>query len=136
MLSGRNHVDTPLEVAAGVETTGVQLVVGNNGATVTGTVVTRDGIPAPDSTVIVFPPESGRWTIGSRFTKAVRPDNAGRFSVRGLPAGSYRVAVRDFVAEGQWEEPEFLATLLATSTRVDVTAGAEAAVKLTLAPQP
>jgi hypothetical protein len=136
MLSGRNHVDTPLEVAAGVETSGVQLVVGNNGATVTGTVVTRDGIPAPDSTVIVFPPESGRWTIGSRFIKAVRPDNAGRFSVRGLPAGSYRVAVRDFVAEGQWEDPEFLATLLATSTRVEVTAGAEAAAKLTLEPQP
>jgi hypothetical protein len=136
MLAGRNYIDAPLDAPAGTETAGLQLVISNVAGRVTGTVVTRDGTPAPDSTIIVFPPESGRWTIASRFIRAVRPDHAGRFTAAGLPAGAYRVAARAFVAEGQWEDPEFLTSLLATSARIEVADGAAATVTVTLEPQP
>lgn len=137
MMHDRNYIDTPLELMAGsVDNKGLQLVISRTAGTVSGEVVGRDGTPAPDSTVILFPQESGRWTIASRFIRAARPDGAGRFTLAGLPPGSYRAAAREFVAEGQWEDPEFLNALLARSTRVELAEGASESLTLTVEPQP
>ncbi len=78
MLNERNYIDTALEFErGGNDIKGLQLVISKTAGKVSGEVLTRDGKPAPDSTVVIFPPEPGRWTIASRFIKAVRPDNDG-----------------------------------------------------------
>ena len=119
----RNAIDTALELAGGGDTTGLQLVV-SKPPRVEGRVVTRDGEPAPDSTIVIFASEPGKWTIASRFIRAGRPDSAGRFSFAGLPTGTYRAAARDFVAEGQWEDPEFLTGLAASAASFTLTENA------------
>jgi hypothetical protein len=134
-LNERNYIDTPLELSrGGTETKGLELVISKNAANVEGEVVTPDGRPAADSTVVVFPPEPGRWTIASRFIRAVRPDNQGRFTIAGLPSGAYRAAAREFVADGQWEDPEFLTSLLATAVRFELVEGAQETIKLRVEP--
>jgi hypothetical protein len=44
-------------------------------------------------TIVVFAVEERFWIPGGRRNVAVAPDAAGRFSVRNLPAGAYRIAV-------------------------------------------
>jgi hypothetical protein len=135
VLADRNYVDAPLELApGGIETKGMRLVASKAAGAVTGEVVSRDRKPAPDSTVVVFAQEAGRWTVASRFVRATRPDAAGRFRITGLPPGIYRAAAREFVADGQWEDPEFLTGLLAIAVRFEL---AEAGLEtLTLVVEP
>ena len=136
VLGDRNYIDTALEFERGEsDIKGLQLVISKTAGKVSGEVLTRDGKPAPDSTVVIFPPEPGRWTIASRFIKAVRPDNQGRFTISGLPAGNYRVAAREFVPEGQWEDPEFLTALLANAARIELAEGGSETLTLRVEPQ-
>jgi hypothetical protein len=70
--------------------------------------------------------------VGSRFLKAVRPGDSGRFAVGGLPPGAFRVIARDFVVDGQWEDPDFLQSLVREAVRVNLAEAATETIELTL----
>ena len=105
------------------------------GGTVAGEVLSRERKPAPDCTVVVFAQESGRWTIASRFVRAARPDVQGRFKIGGLPPGIYRAAAREFVADGQSEDPEFLTGLLAGAVRFELGEAGTETITLSVEPE-
>jgi hypothetical protein len=84
--------------------------------------------------VVVFPENRSLWGLASRFIRVARPDRKGRYVIAGLPASTYRVALLDEVANGQWEDPQFLESLLKRSTRVELAEGATQTVTLTLEP--
>jgi Carboxypeptidase regulatory-like domain len=130
-LNGRDVTDTPLEIPkGGSEVTGVQIVLTHQAAKVTGDVLDARGDRLGDSTVVVFAADRRLWTIGTRFVRWVRPDRAAHFAIGSLPAGTYFAIARDDVAEGQWEDPEFLDSLIPDATRFELSeAGSE---KLTL----
>jgi hypothetical protein len=131
VLNDRNYIDSPLGFErGGNEIKGLQLVISKKAGRVSGEVLTPDGRLAPDSTVVIFPPEPGLWTIASRFIRAVRPGNDGRFTIAGLPPGNYRIAAREFVPEGQWEDPEFLTALLRHAASISITEGRSESVTL------
>jgi len=135
LAGDRDLTDTPLTIARGApEVRGLQVVISSKGAKVSGEVVDLQGRPAPDATVIVFAEDRARWTLSSRFIKAVRPDNAGRFSVGGLPPGTYRAIAREAVVAGQWEDAEFLSGLVKDAARVALAEGASETVKLVTGP--
>jgi hypothetical protein len=129
---GRDITDTPLSIVRGATVSAVEIVLSRTGASVSGDVVTAAGAPAPDSTVIAFAEQPALWTPGSRFIRATRPDNEGRFSLAGLPPGGYRLIARDVVMDGQWEDPEFLRSLLKESVRVELAASAVETIRLTM----
>jgi hypothetical protein len=130
-LGDRDVTDVPLTIPPGAaDLEGVQIVIGDGGAKISGTVADAEGRPLPDVTVIVFSDHNAHWGVGSRFVKAVRPDSGARFRAAGLPAGTYRVAARDNVIDGQWEDPAFLQSLLRGALRVDAAAGEETDVKV------
>jgi hypothetical protein len=133
-MGGRDVIDAPIVVVpGGASAEGLQLVVGKEGATVTGEVVDRSGEPSPDAVVLVFAENRAQWGIGSRFLRVVRPqDRTAGFSVSGLPPGVYRVIARDFVVPGQWEDAEFLQSLLRDATRVELADGGTEKVSLTI----
>ena len=43
--------------------------------------------------------------------RSARPDQNGRYEIRGLPPGEYLAAALDYVRENQWNDPEFLEEL-------------------------
>jgi hypothetical protein len=134
-LGDRDLTDTPLTIArGGPEVQGLQVVISSSGAKLSGEVLDPQGRPAPDATVIVFAEDRARWTLASRFIKAVRPDNAGRFSAAGLPPGIYRAIAREVVVAGQWEDAEFLSSLVKDAVRLELGEGASETVKLTAGP--
>jgi protocatechuate 3,4-dioxygenase beta subunit len=132
-LNGRDITDTGLETPAdGSPLTGLRLVLSEKGASVTGVVLDAHGAPLPDSSVMVFAEDSSLWTPGSRFVKSGRPDLEGRFTVAGLPAGTYLVAPKDFVAEGEWEDPAFLRSIVPLATKVTLPEGTTQELSLTV----
>jgi hypothetical protein len=130
---GRDITDVPLPVARGAaDVEGLQIVMSRKGAAIAGDVVTADGAPGADATVVVFAENRALWSQASRFVKAARPDDRGHFSIAGLPAGVYRAIAQDAVVDGQWEDPDFLQTVMNASTRIELAAAGSETVKLVL----
>ena len=122
--------DDPIEVRHGETLNGVRVVLTNRPSDVRGSLLDEKKQPA-DGTVVIFPEDPARWREESRTIKAARPDQRGEFSIKGLPAGRYLIAAVDYVQEGLWFDPEFLAELRpragrltladAENKRIDVT---------------
>jgi hypothetical protein len=136
-IGDRDITDAPIEITPGdSELKGLQMVIGRANARLTGRVIDARGAPRPDSTVVVFSARPEHWMPGTRFVQAIRPGNDGRFTVGSLPAGRYHAAVRDFVLDGAWEDPEFLRSLTLGSLAFELQEGKTEAITLTLEPQP
>ena len=111
LYDGRDISDTPIEMTSGETLTDVQVVVSNRVTTVSGQLADDRGAPLADGTVIVFPEDATKWPDDSRWVRAVRPDQQGRYQIQGLPPGDYLAVAVNYVEEGQWNDPEFLESL-------------------------
>jgi hypothetical protein len=98
----------------------VQVVLTMRTTTVSGQVADSKGLPAKDYAVVVFPDDSARWVPMSRYIRTERPDQQGRFLVKGLPPGRYLAAAVDSIENGQESDPEFLEQLRGVSTPFDL----------------
>ena len=105
----------------------------NRVTTVTGQLADDRGVPLANGTVVVFADDSSKWGVGSRFVRAVRPDQQGRWEVKGLPAGEYHAAALDYVEELAWNDPAFLESLRVHARRVLLADGATQSVSLKIA---
>jgi hypothetical protein len=136
-LGGADVTDAPVQLppAAG-DLKGLQLVLSRTaGGRVSGLVTDAAGAARADSTVVVFGVDSATWTPGSRFVRGVRPADDGRFAASGLPAGRYYAIARDFLAEGEWEDPAFLREAARTAAEFALDPGGSIDLALEL-PQP
>ena len=114
---GRDVADATLDVKHGDIITGIRVVLTNRPTIVRGTIRdARTQAPA-EGTVILFAAESSRWREESRAIRSARPDQNGRFEVRGLPPGEYLAVALEYVRDGQWSDPEFLEGLRAVAER-------------------
>lgn len=76
--------------------------------TVSGGVSDDRGGVALDATVIVFADDPGKWGPHSRFIDSARPDQPGRFTIRGLPPGKYVAIAVGYVEPGEERNPDLL----------------------------
>ena len=118
------------------ETTGVRIIITRKAARIAGVVVDRNSSPTADGTVIVFSSDAAQWGTGSRFVKAGRPGSDGRFSIGGLPPGTYHAIAREYVPDGEWEDPEVLRTLARDAAKYDVAESETIELTLTVNSQP
>src|SRR5262245_44545068 len=102
MVNGRDVLDFPLEVRPNEEIGGALLTFGDRTQEVTGTLQDPSGRPTPDFTIIVFASDKQYWLPQSRRIVSARPDTTGRFTVRGLPPGDYRISAVTDVETGEW----------------------------------
>jgi hypothetical protein len=123
MLAGVDTLDFPLEVAGDRDIEGVVLTVSDRVSELTGRLTEADGEPAYDYTVVAAATDSQYWTPGSRRILTTRPGEAGRYTFRNLPPGSYHLAAVTDIEPGSQYDPEFLTELGAASVRVTVTEG-------------
>jgi hypothetical protein len=65
----------------------------------------------------VFAADSGKWREESRMIRSARPDQNGRYEIRGLPPGEYLGIALDYVRENQWNDPEFLEEIRARAEK-------------------
>jgi hypothetical protein len=97
----------------------------------------RAGLPdhkqqPAEGTVVILPEDTSRWREDSRTVRSARPDQHGEFSITGLPAGKYLIAAVDYVQDGQWYDPEFLADLRPRAERLSLAEAESKRIDLTV----
>lgn len=105
---GRDITDTPVELRSGQRLTGLTVTFTDKLSEISGQVRDGRGTPITEYTVLAFPAESSLWFPQSRFIMTARPDQTGRYQIRGLPPGTYFVATVDPTEVNEWFEPSFL----------------------------
>jgi hypothetical protein len=87
-------------------TSPMQIVLGTDGATISGRIVDGDRNAMPYAAVVLIPDEQQR---DRRYLyRTTRTDPGGRFSVQGIAPGNYKVFAWRVVDAGAWFDPEFL----------------------------
>jgi hypothetical protein len=76
-----------------------------------------------DVFIIIYSSESVFWTADSRRIRAVRPASDGSFLFRDLCPGSYLLGALTDIDHGDWLQPGFLESLVASSVKVEVRTG-------------
>ena len=129
--NGRNLADDPIEVPHGQTLSGVRVVLTNRPTHVRGGLLDEKQQPA-EGTVVIFPEDTSRWREDSRTVRSARPDQKGEFSIKGLPAGKYLIAAVDYVQDGQWYDPDFLAELRPRAERLTLAEAESKRIDLTV----
>ena len=125
-VGGVNREGEDFELALiepGQDVSGAMLTFGDQTQEITGVIQDAMGNPAPDYTIIVYPADQNLWGPYSRRIANTRPATDGRFQIRSLPPGNYRLAAVIDAEPGEWFNPDFLAQLVAGSIPITLAEG-------------
>jgi hypothetical protein len=125
-FNGRDVTDDPIQLDDSSRGT-LQLVVSAKGAMIEGTVTGSDDKPLPDVKVMTIPPGGkGRPELFQETTT----DQAGRFKLRGVAPGDYKLVALTEADSDAAADPNFTKTLANRGTSVRVEAGGHHTVTL------
>jgi hypothetical protein len=135
VLNGQDVTDVPLDLPPGQTVSGMQIVLTERATHVSGRVIDARGRPVTDATVVIFPADETLWMFQSRFIRAARPDQEGRYEIPGLPPsdGYLAIAVQG-LEDGQAGDPEFLASIREQAARFSLGEGETRALDLRFTP--
>jgi Carboxypeptidase regulatory-like domain len=108
LIGGRDVIDTPVVVQSGQAIGDITLVFTDKMTQVSGVVTNDQNAPVSEYTVLAFPTDATLWRPQSRQIMTTRPDQNGKYQLRGLPPGEYYMATVDPAVQGEWFEPAFL----------------------------
>jgi Carboxypeptidase regulatory-like domain len=132
-VNGADVTDTGIEFKGGEALAGVEVVLTSKVTEVSGTVKGSSGQPVKDYTVVVFSDDPERWVVpASRHVASARPNQAGRFELKSLPPGGYYAIANEYIAQGEWGDPEVLERLKAKATKFKLDEGESRTLDLTL----
>jgi hypothetical protein len=133
-VNGVDLLSAGLQVSSGVAPSPIELVYSGNTATVDGTVVRDDGLPASGGTVILVPDHPG--LRGLPDYRSGSTDQYGRFVLRGVPPGGYRIFAWQKFDLSSDMDPEFLKPFEEKAQALSISASERKTLQLTLLPSP
>jgi hypothetical protein len=68
----------------------------------------------------------------TRYVAGARPNLEGRFQFQDLPAGGYYAIAIEYIAQGEWADPEVLERLKARATKFSLDEAESRTLELTL----
>jgi hypothetical protein len=122
IVDGQDSLDFPVEIK-GQNLTGALVTFTDRQTELSGTLTDSRGRPAPDYTLVVFSEDPRFWTPQSRRIRTTRPATDGRFVLRNLPPGDYRICPVIDPEPGAWFDPAFLQQLDSAALRVSLAEG-------------
>ncbi|MGC4084087.1 MAG: carboxypeptidase-like regulatory domain-containing protein [Vicinamibacterales bacterium] len=122
-LSGRDITDTPIDLRAGQTLTGVSLIFTDKLTEVNGTITDDSGTPVTEYTLLAFPEDNALWRPQARQIMTTRPDQNGKYQMRGLPPGRYYLVAVDPAEQGEWFEPSYLSAHVSGATTFSLAEG-------------
>ena len=132
-VNGTDVTDNGIDIKANEPVTGMEIVLAPRGTEINGGVTGSDSRPSSDYTLVIFSEDESKWTAPmTRHVTGVRPNQEGRFQVKNMPAGSYYAIAVDYIATGDWNDPEVLQRLKARATRFSLDEGAVKTLDLKL----
>ena len=122
--NGRDLRDGPLTFADG-SLSGVEVILSRRQASLSGRFSTESGTPVLDYSLVVFPEDRALWHTASPRIRVTRPSAEGRFTIVGLPPGTYRLAAVDDMDDNDRTDREFLDSIYEAAVRITIVAGQE-----------
>jgi hypothetical protein len=122
VIDGTDVTDRYFEIGAG-GATGLVVTFTDQVSELAGSLTLASGAPATDYFVVVLPADRAYWQPLSRRIVSARPDRAGRYVFRGLPAGDYRIALTTDLLPRDLQDVSALEQLAAQSVPVTLTTG-------------
>jgi hypothetical protein len=135
VVNGRDTLDFPVEIGPGQDVGNAVLTFTDRQQELSGTIQDTTGRPTAEFTIIVFPSDNRYWVPQARRITSTRPDTDGRFALRSLPPGDYRLTAVTDVEPGEWYDPAFLEQLQQVSIPITLTEGERKVQDIRLAGQ-
>jgi hypothetical protein len=123
---------TGYDFQPGRHVSNIQITLSQTATTLSGTAQDDASRPVSDYTVVGFSSDNTRWGYRTRFIRSVRPDQDGRFILRGLPPDDYLVVALEYVETGQEHDPAQLEAWRPVATTVTLAEGEARTVTLKL----
>jgi len=114
VASGVELLDASLDLTQNVS--GGVAVYSDRASEVSGRVTMADGAPLSATPVIAFSTDRAAWFAGSRRIVGVLTDRDGRYAIRNLPPGEYRLAIAAAFERPGVFDPALLEELLPAAT--------------------
>jgi hypothetical protein len=108
----------------------LEIVVGTKPGSVDGIVVNSDNVALPAVTAVLVPSSEERTRMD--LYRAVSTDASGRFQLRDLAPGDYKLFAWRVVEDGVWTDPAFLQNYDDLGTPVRITEGSIVQAQTTL----
>jgi hypothetical protein len=122
-INGRDVTDAPVQLRPGESLANLNVVFTDQQNEVNGTVTNEQGTPVPDYTILAFSTDASLWRPLSRQIMTARPDQTGKYRIRGLPRGEYYMVAVDPAEQGEWFEPAYLDEHRSGAQRVTLSDG-------------
>jgi hypothetical protein len=116
VVNGRELLDARFDIRQSADD--AVATFADQASEVSGRVTDAQQAPLAEQTVLVFSTDRSAWFFNSRRIASVRTDAEGRYVVRNLPPGEYRVAVTTELEQGEWFDPDILARLPGTTITI------------------
>lgn len=123
VFNGVETADHHFTVDADGTYTGGVVKLTQTSSEINGLLSTVAGSPSADHTVLVFPVERAMWLPLSRRIRMAQAGKDGRYSIKGLPSGDYRVVALLGPDPGREFDPVWLSELFALSAGVTLRGG-------------
>ena len=118
--NGIDVIDTPIDFVPGQTVEGFEIVLSRKRTELSGQISGERGAPETDATVIVFSDDPARWGFGTRYVRTARPNQDGRYTLRGMPPHDYLIVVVKELEPGQFQDPEFLESMRPQAQRISL----------------
>ena len=125
IVGGQDTLDFPLEFKGDRDIADAVLTLTESGTRLSGSLAGAAGESATDMTIIVAAADEMFWSPRSRRIVVEKPDTNGRYSIYGLPAGTYVVAAVRDLDPGFEYHPEFLRSIRSIGVPVLIGDGAK-----------
>jgi hypothetical protein len=135
-MAGVDILQAGLDLTAGTPGGNLAILVSAAAGFVDGTVTNGDDLPVAGALVALVPEPSHR--MENRLYKQTDTDQYGRFRLRGIAPGNYKVFAWDGAQDVAYQDPQFIKGVdgLGTEVRVEENAGSAVNVKAIPAPDP
>jgi 5-hydroxyisourate hydrolase-like protein (transthyretin family) len=106
----------------------LEVVLSSNGGQVEGVVLNGEDQPATGAAVVLVPERRSQWRLYRENTT----DQYGRFHIKGIAPGEYKLFAWEDVETGAYEDPEFLNGFEGLGESVTIRQGGHESKELTL----
>lgn len=105
-INGQDILNAKLDVSTGGSLGPIEVVLSSAGHQLDGMVIDKDDVPISGASVVLIP--SGTRRSLYRLYKDVTTDQYGKFVLRGIAPGDYKVFAWKDVEHDEWQDADFL----------------------------
>jgi hypothetical protein len=132
-MGAQDLLRSPLRVAGSADNP-LQITLGTDGATISGSAVDEGGRPFTNATVALIPDSADMRSRPELYRNATT-DSEGNFRVTAIAPGSYKVFAWEWTSPDSWQNTDFIRAYEGLGKVVRVSASGQEKVQLNVIPR-